>query len=234
MVTKTAPVDGTATSIFTIFPTGTSPPTVVIGTPSLNQLGQLSPPLNSNTPTGTPVILGGASSSSEIDPLVTSSPEGDIVSILTLFQTSGSLPFTSLTWTMVSHLVSTTIVIVNVPTGLVETDELSTTLPAIATPSPLLSTVSLTSVSLRPASVPSASLPSISLSALSAPTGLLPSSALPSPIYPHHFSTKFVSTNSISTNSITTNALSTKSLSAESLSADTLTINTFSTNIVSS
>ncbi|KAF4538972.1 Mitochondrion protein [Lasiodiplodia theobromae] len=92
MVTKTAPVDGTATSIFTIFPTGTSPPTVVIGTPSLNQLGQLSPPLNSNTPTGTPVILGGASSSSEIDPLVTSSPEGDISAFTVCANTISSFP----------------------------------------------------------------------------------------------------------------------------------------------
>ncbi|KAB2571715.1 hypothetical protein DBV05_g9607 [Lasiodiplodia theobromae] len=92
MVTKTAPVDGTATSIFTIFPTGTSPPTVVIGTPSLNQLGQLTPPLNSNTPTGTPVILGGASSSSEIDPLVTSSPEGDISAFTVCANTISSFP----------------------------------------------------------------------------------------------------------------------------------------------
>ncbi|KAK0654133.1 hypothetical protein DIS24_g5493 [Lasiodiplodia hormozganensis] len=92
MVTKTAPVDGTATSIFTIFPTGTSPPTVVIGTPSLNQLGQISPPVNSNAPTGTPVILGGPSSSSEIDPLVTSSPEGDISAFTVCANNISSFP----------------------------------------------------------------------------------------------------------------------------------------------
>ncbi|KAL1639645.1 hypothetical protein SLS58_007704 [Diplodia intermedia] len=158
MVTRTAPIDGSTTSIFTIFPSRNSQPTVILGTPAQNPLDSITPSSGSNAATGTPAVLGGASSSSASggSPLATSAVLGgtasppaatplvtspattsvEAPSVLTLFQTSGSVLFTTLFGTMVSQLVPTTIVVVNYPTDMV-----------FPTPSPTTPTLSMPAIS---------------------------------------------------------------------------------------
>ncbi|EKG21493.1 hypothetical protein MPH_01214 [Macrophomina phaseolina MS6] len=105
MTTRTAGIDGTTTSIFTIIPTDTNPPTVVIGTPTVTPGSTSALPSPTNTTgrssaspssapepaiSSIPAPVASVVSSGSLIPPVLTIPPGNTGGVLTLVQTSGS------------------------------------------------------------------------------------------------------------------------------------------------